>query len=104
MNFFNSVAVDEREGIDVPGSEDSPRIVAAGEQKAPNRRISYGAEAWSALMSTGGQHCSRFVSTFCWFCAFRLRLGRESAIILRVFWDKSLKRIISIPIYKRQQK
>ena len=50
MNFFNSVAVDEREGIDVPGSEDSPRIVAAGEQKAPNRRISYGAEAWSGIM------------------------------------------------------
>ena len=55
MNFFNSVAVDEREGIDVPGSEDSPRIVAAGEQKAPNRRISYGAEAWSALMLRYGQ-------------------------------------------------
>ena len=58
MNFFNSVAVDEREGIDVPGSEDSPRIVAAGEQKAPNRRISYGAEAWSALMLRYGQQRS----------------------------------------------
>lgn len=53
MNFFNSVVVDEKEVIDVPGSEDSPRIVAAGEQKAPNRRIGYGAEAWSALMLTG---------------------------------------------------
>ena len=58
MNFFNSVAVDEREGIDAPGSEDSPRIVAAGEQKAPNRRIGYGAKAWSALMLRYGRQRS----------------------------------------------
>ena len=47
-----------------------------------------------ALMVMGGRHGSRFVSTFCWFCAFRLRSGRESAIIQLVSRKAILETLI----------
>ena len=53
-------------------------LAPTGKSLRGYRRISYGAEAWSALMSTTGRQGSRFVSAFCWYL---FRRGRFVIII-----------------------